>query len=144
VHSYGVDPPEEFRFILFKWNPHPFGTDKYENQTRFLWRKGQKTISWHDYERRLELKQRETREPGTADADEELQACQAIGEVLKQEPVHTSIHFAERIRFSSSFNRHNPVISFDPITCHALLNRMQRHILPSKYLIINIIYLKIY
>jgi hypothetical protein len=56
----------------------------------------------------------------------EAKICRCIWAMLKEETTYVSIPFAERVQFSSSANRRNPVIFFDLIKCHALLFREQR------------------
>jgi hypothetical protein len=56
----------------------------------------------------------------------EADICRCIWAMLKEETTYVSIPFAERVQFSSSANRRNPVIFFDLIKCHALLFKEQR------------------
>ncbi|WP_067051944.1 hypothetical protein [Methanofollis ethanolicus] len=72
------------------------------------------------------MKEREAREDDGDDEDPDLPVCRAIWEVLKEERLHVSIPYAERVHFSATTNRRNPGMLFDLIKCHALLHRFQR------------------
>ncbi|WP_342676926.1 hypothetical protein [Methanofollis sp. UBA420] len=72
------------------------------------------------------MKEKEAREDDGDDEDPALPVCRAIWEVLKEERLHVSIPYAEKVHFSATTNRRNPGMLFDLIKCHALLHRFQR------------------
>ncbi|QYZ80127.1 hypothetical protein E2N92_12165 [Methanofollis formosanus] len=78
-------------------------------------------------ERVLKYRKRaETREKKVAAEDPALPVCRVIWEVLKEERVHVSIPYAERVQFSVTANRRNPGMLFDLIKASALLRRFRR------------------
>ncbi|QYZ78646.1 hypothetical protein E2N92_04010 [Methanofollis formosanus] len=79
-------------------------------------------------ERVLEhMKHAEAREAAEGDAEDPgLPVCRAMWEVLKEERLHVSIPYAERVQFSVTANRRNPGMLFDLIKASALLHRFQR------------------
>jgi hypothetical protein len=72
------------------------------------------------------MKEQEVREEGGDDEDPALPVCRAIWEVLKEERIHVSVPYAERVQFSTTTNRRNPGMLFDLIKASALLYRFQR------------------
>ncbi|MDK2974455.1 MAG: hypothetical protein PWP08_826 [Methanofollis sp.] len=72
------------------------------------------------------MKTAEAQEDDGADEDPDLPVCRAIWGVLKEERLHVSIPYAEKVHFSATTNRRNPGMLFDLIKCHALLHRFQR------------------
>ena len=72
------------------------------------------------------MKEKEAREDDGDDEDPALPVCRAIWEILKEERLHVSIPYAERVHFSATTNRRNPGMLFDLIKACALLHRFQR------------------
>ena len=72
------------------------------------------------------MKEQEAREDDGDDEDPDLPVCRAIWEILKEERLHVSVPYAEKVHFSATTNRRNPGMLFDLIKCHALLHRFQR------------------
>ncbi len=72
------------------------------------------------------MKQVEAREDADDSEDADLPVCQAIWRILKEERIHISIPYAERVHFATTANRRNPGILFDLIKGSALLHRFQR------------------
>ncbi|GLI45401.1 hypothetical protein [Methanoculleus bourgensis] len=72
------------------------------------------------------MKEREAREDGGDGEDPGLPVCRAVWRVLKEERLHVSIPYAQRVHFAATTNRRNPGILFDLIKASALLHRFQR------------------
>ena len=72
------------------------------------------------------MKQREAQRRGEEQADDDIDVCREMWNIIKQQIYYVRIPFSPRICFRTTNNRRNPAMLFDLIKCHALLHFCQR------------------